>query len=196
MNQIFSHTVPHHPFYFVRHGETDWNLEGRIMGHKDIPLNSRGIEQAHSAVPRLQDLGIKRIISSSLLRAKETAIILGSYLGIPIETTDALKEACWGEMEGELKSNYNGSFERWVKGETSLGGESCDAFQQRVVSALATILDTKEMPLIVAHSGVHWALARAFGQEDVHPDNGTPFLFQPPCHQSHPWSMCAVGEGK
>ncbi|EQD75476.1 Phosphoglycerate mutase domain protein [mine drainage metagenome] len=59
--------------FLLRHGETDWNLKGRIQGHADIPLNNNGIELARTVVGKLNGVKIQKIISSDLTRAAETA---------------------------------------------------------------------------------------------------------------------------
>ena len=61
--------IPKRPFYFLRHDETDWKLEGRYQGQSDIPLNATGIAQAHAAADRLARVPIDRIVSSPLIRA-------------------------------------------------------------------------------------------------------------------------------
>lgn len=90
-------------FYLFRHGETDWNAEGRFQGHLDIPLNDRGREQArqlgHS--PGLKDL--QAILSSDLSRAVETAKILGREIGLGADRLyqDAgIREAFLGDAQG------------------------------------------------------------------------------------------------
>ena len=60
----------------VRHGETNWNLEGRLMGQKDIPLNDKGREQAEILRNKLINIEFDRCYSSPLSRAKETARII------------------------------------------------------------------------------------------------------------------------
>jgi broad specificity phosphatase PhoE len=65
-------------FYFIRHGETDWNLEHRGMGQKNIPLNARGLEQAHEAAKVLAHEAIRTICHSPLDRAKDTAKIIAA----------------------------------------------------------------------------------------------------------------------
>lgn len=64
------------PFYFLRHGETDWNLEHKAMGSQDIPLNNRGLSQVLNAVKLLKNESIGTIVSSPLLRARKTADII------------------------------------------------------------------------------------------------------------------------
>jgi broad specificity phosphatase PhoE len=87
-------------FYVFRHGETDWNAEGRFQGHIDIPLNDRGREQARGLIPRLQPFGVQAILSSDLSRAHETARIVAEGLGIPVFTDGGLREAFLGHAQG------------------------------------------------------------------------------------------------
>jgi broad specificity phosphatase PhoE len=70
-------------FYFVRHGETDWNKEGRIQGHTDIPLNATGRQQAEHAAPVFLRRPIDIIVTSNLSRAYETASIINAALQKP-----------------------------------------------------------------------------------------------------------------
>lgn len=181
-------------FYFLRHGETDWNREGRIMGHQDIPLNQAGIAQAHQAVSYLNYLGIDRIVSSPLCRAKETAVIIGSYLKVSVETCDSLKEAKWGEMEGELKHRHAGSFEKWLNGDTPQHAESCIEFQQRIIRALSTVLIPKKNTLLVAHQGVYWAFMKALGYSNATTSNATPYIFRSPETPAQPWTVEALDQ--
>ena len=87
-------------FYVFRHGETDWNAEGRFQGHFDIPLNERGREQARGLVPRLAPYGVQAILSSDLSRAHETARIVAEGLAIPVFTDPGLREAYLGHAQG------------------------------------------------------------------------------------------------
>lgn len=65
-------------FYYIRHGETDWNLAHRGMGQKNIPLNARGVQQAHEAAKILAKESIDTICYSPLDRAKDTAFIIAA----------------------------------------------------------------------------------------------------------------------
>ncbi len=76
--------LPHHPFYFLRHGETDWNKEPRLQGMIDIHLNLRGEEQAELARQAAAGLGLKSIAVSSLGRARRTAEIVNRDLGLAV----------------------------------------------------------------------------------------------------------------
>lgn len=84
----------------VRHGETDWNKEGRLQGRTDIPLNSIGRDQAMRCGYYLAESEWDIIISSPLLRAKQTAEILSLLLQKPLITLEAFIERDYGEAEG------------------------------------------------------------------------------------------------
>ena len=89
--------------YVVRHGQTKWNLEGRIQGKTDIELNEKGREQAKTIRDLIAKYDIDLIISSPLKRAKETAEIINSKLKCPIIFDKALEERGYGEFEGEVR---------------------------------------------------------------------------------------------
>lgn len=91
----------------VRHGETNWNLEGRLMGQKDIPLNDKGREQAELLKIKLANIEFDCCYSSPLNRAKETArIICKNKCNIIYD--DNLKERSGGELEGTIINHLNG----------------------------------------------------------------------------------------
>ena len=84
----------------VRHGETDWNAEGRLQGHTDRPLNDYGRTQARRLAEQLHGDGIAAIYASDLVRARETAEILSERLGLPVLLDADLRERNWGSWEG------------------------------------------------------------------------------------------------
>jgi broad specificity phosphatase PhoE len=86
--------------WFVRHGETDWNAEMRWQGYTDIPLNDAGRKQAARAGEALRGRPLKGILSSDLSRARETAEIIAAPHGLPVFTTDKLREVQIGDLEG------------------------------------------------------------------------------------------------
>lgn len=86
--------------YVVRHGETDWNVQGKIQGHTDIPLNENGIRQAKKLYEKLKDIRFNAIFSSDLLRAKQTAEVIALEHKIAVQTTKALRERWFGKYEG------------------------------------------------------------------------------------------------
>jgi broad specificity phosphatase PhoE len=92
--------IPKRPFYFLRHGETDWNREGRYQGQSDIPLNATGIAQAHAAAARLAEIAIDRIVTSPMMRALATAGIIAEKLRKPIHIDRGLVERNFGSFNG------------------------------------------------------------------------------------------------
>lgn len=86
--------------YLVRHGQTKWN-KGRVFrGHKDIPLDEKGIEQAGQVSEYLKNCEVKNIFSSPLLRAKKTAEIISNKLGVEINIDDKFIDLNFGKWEG------------------------------------------------------------------------------------------------
>lgn len=116
----------------TRHGETVWNIEGRVQGAMDSPLTEKGKLQARGLGKRLQGEGITRIYSSDLPRAMQTADEVRQELGLSeILSSSALRELSFGEWEGkawwELRNLYPEHFLAWDKGPHQVqipGGES------------------------------------------------------------------------
>jgi broad specificity phosphatase PhoE len=88
----------------VRHGQTDWNLEGRYQGQADVPLNAMGILQAKEAAHQLRDKHFDIIYSSDLNRALQTAEEIASVVKAPLIVDTRLREISLGEWEGRLFS--------------------------------------------------------------------------------------------
>ena len=143
--------------YLIRHGETDWNLQGRIQGGgHDIPLNANGKSQAKAVARALHDIPLTVICSSTLSRAKETADILwDDHSNVKHRELDSgLREMGFGEFEGlaihslELDEEIRNRFKtigRQVNENPDLqfpgGGESTKMVEERAVQALQTLLD-------------------------------------------------------
>lgn len=97
----------------IRHGQTDWNLDERVQGRTDIPLNETGREQARAAGELIRAEGAHWdvVLSSPLQRARETAEIIAAAIAVPFGgTVDGLVEQNFGEGEGMLVSEFYG---RW-----------------------------------------------------------------------------------
>ena len=84
--------------YLTRHGQTDWNVQKKVMGRCDEPLNEKGREQAKQTKELLSDINFDLIICSPLLRAKETAQIINQDRNIKIEYDDRIIERDFGEL--------------------------------------------------------------------------------------------------
>ena len=82
----------------IRHGETAWNRESRIQGHIDIPLNDQGRWQAARLGRALADEPLAAIYSSDLQRAHDTALAVAEVRGVPVVTTEALRERLIGDL--------------------------------------------------------------------------------------------------
>ncbi len=177
----------HQPFYYLRHGQTEWNLEHRAQGQKNVELNNTGRAQAEEAIPKLVNKGIVTICSSPLKRAHETASIIGKALGIPIVIVDDLKEASWGECEGQQKGSW---FLNWKKGITPTNAEPYSNFLLRALKGMNIALECTGPILVVAHGGTYWAVekeTKILLGEDV--PNCTPVFHQPPSTARTHWSI-------
>ena len=173
--------LPRNRFYYLRHGQTDWNLRGVAQGSQDIPLNERGREQAREAAESAIGLEIAEIISSPLCRAFETASIVGGAVGLDPGIDPSLKEVCWGEMEGTGEKDW---MDDWQSGRFKIpGAETFEQFVQRSAAAVTRILDEPGPTLIVAHGGVYWGVQRALGLDVVDIPNGM-ILEHIPCDTS------------
>ncbi len=129
--------------FLFRHGETDWNREGRLQGHTDTPLNATGLAQAEALTERLRPYRLDAVVSSDLARAWTTGRIVAEGLGIPLISEPGLREAQIGEAEGlfwpEVKSRFGETLtERWFTDDDAAfpGGETGLATRTRGLAAL------------------------------------------------------------
>nr|WP_200328870.1 histidine phosphatase family protein [Leucobacter sp. L43] len=122
----------------IRHGQTDWNLSGRMQGRTDIPLNATGREQASVLAERLSRAGgWDAVVTSPLLRARQTAEILAERLGLEAVTCEGLVERSFGDAEG---LSHSVALEHWPSRQyPSMEGH--DEVAERGVSALDRIAD-------------------------------------------------------
>ncbi len=148
--------------YLARHGQTDWNVEGRMQGGTDIPLNATGRQQAAALKDHLKDVRFDAVYSSTLSRSRETAEIVRGQ--VPLTSLADLGERRFGKFEGLLSNAPDTGPEflrrRWDPQDALDGGESWVAFTDRVRSALQTIRSKRPSGsiLLVGHGGTNQAI--------------------------------------
>ena len=171
-------TLAHQAFWFLRHGETDWNARGVSQGNVDIPLNEIGLAQAAHAARLLVGHGIASIVASPLIRARVTAEIVAEKLGVAVEFDARLREASYGVQEGQEMGDW---FADWVAGTyTPEKGESFPALQARAVPAINDAVARPPLVLVVAHGALFRALRHEMGLvANVRTANGVPILCDP-----------------
>jgi probable phosphoglycerate mutase len=154
-----------------RHGRTQWNVEGRVQGQSDIPLDDVGVAQAKAAASRLAALRPHRIVSSDLVRAAHTARALGDLTGTEVELDPRLRELNFGEREGltwrEAWTKFPDGMKAWTEGdETQIpGSETHRQAGERFAAALHDLLvdlPAEGVMVVVAHGAVLRTGACAF----------------------------------
>lgn len=169
----------------IRHAETD--MAGRFCGHSDPELNERGQQQLAGVVDRLSEYAIRRIYTSDLRRARQTAEAIASHYGIGFEVRPGLREIHFGQWEGlswsEIEACNPILAKIWAErypNSTAPGGESLQQFERRVRAESAFLFAVAtECPIaVVAHAGFMrvlltmfygvpeeeaWKLAREYG---------------------------------
>ena len=154
--------------YIVRHGQTAWNLERRIQGVTDIPLDDTGREQARDAAlalsETLADAGPLRVVTSDLVRARETARIIAEVLGAdePRVYPD-LRERAYGEAEGALVDEFRDRWGEWHIAQVP-GAEPWDQLRARGIRGLLRVAEdagpTATSIVAVSHGGMIGELIR------------------------------------
>jgi broad specificity phosphatase PhoE len=151
---------------FARHGQTAPNRDGLVLGRADPGLTEEGHRQAALLAAALAGEGVTAILTSPLLRARQTAEPMGAAWGVPVVVDERLIEIDWGAWEGRSTGTLQQSdVERWKadKG-TAPEGESLDSLGQRVASFCAEHLDGDGLVVAVSHvSPIKAAAAWAMG---------------------------------
>ncbi len=160
----------------VRHGETDWNVDTRIQGQLDIPLNDTGRWQAGRMAQALAHEPIRTIYASDLLRARETALALADAMDLPVLDAPGLREREFGVFEGktfaEIAALWPEHSLRWRRRDPEFapeGGESLLQFRQRVTRTAQDLAERHagELIALVSHGGVMDVLYRAATRQDL-----------------------------
>ena len=145
----------------VRHGETDWNVERRVQGHSDRPLNDTGIAQAAALVEELADEQIDAVYTSDLARAFDTASGVAASRGLQVVALPELREKHFGTWEGLTDVEIRERFPQALTGPWG-DGETSDELAERVLAALRSIAADHpgERVLVVTHGGPVRAVLR------------------------------------
>ncbi|QJD99331.1 histidine phosphatase family protein [Massilia forsythiae] len=156
----------------IRHGETAWNAERRLQGHIDIPLNAEGERQAALLAAALAGETIDVLVSSDLMRARQTAGAIAAARAMPLLEDPGLRERNYGGFEGllyaQIGERYPHEFAAWQAREidaavpdavTAAGtrhGETFRAFYERATGAILALaaLHPGKTLVLVAHGGV------------------------------------------
>lgn len=149
--------------YVVRHGQTDWNIQGRIQGSTDIELNSTGINQAKQTAELLKNINFKVIYSSPLKRTVDTAKMINEYHNINIITDNRIIERNFGDFEGT--QNVLTDISDYLDFDKNLSTNNVETIQElfeRIEDFLLDIYNTYKNTddniLIVTHGGTSVAI--------------------------------------
>lgn len=158
---------------FLRHGETDWNAEGRFQGQQDIAMNETGRDQAHEAARRWGHTEFDAAVVSSLQRAEDTARIILRERDLEVIVDDDLQETHGGQWQGML---YTDIAEQWPDEHAAfrlpnldagpVGGETPRQSGTRTAHAVLEALDTADVLLVVAHGNSLRAAAHLLSGHD------------------------------
>lgn len=160
----------------VRHGETAWNVDTRIQGHLDIPLNDTGLWQAEQLGQALAGEAIAAIYTSDLQRAHATAQAVARTTGAPLTPEPGLRERSFGHFQGrtfaEIQAELPEEARLWRTRDphyTPAGGESLVTLRDRIERTMAALATQHpgEQIVVVAHGGVLDVLYRLATRQDI-----------------------------
>lgn len=154
-----------HKVYFVRHGQTVWNVENKICGATDSPLTELGHKQAIETAKNILDSGIKidQILYSPLSRAKDTALHISEVINVPAKEEMRLFEQRFGKWEGTPRDGADFQADKRNFVSNYEGGESMLKLCQRIYNLLDEVKADKDKTyLLVAHNGIARAVNSYF----------------------------------
>ena len=150
--------------YIVRHGETQWNAEGRSQGRRDIELNENGRRQAEAAAEALRGKTFQALITSPLSRAKQTGAILAQYANIGEVREDArIVERDFGELDG---ARFTEDVRHRLYQEKVQGAESLEEVAERMYAAFREYVREYEGDILVVSHGA--AITALLKRVDAH----------------------------
>lgn len=161
--------------YIVRHGQTDWNAQGLVQGHSDIPLNKVGEQQARNLSRKLRDIKFDAIYASDLVRAKKTAEIISLERKLTIQTTKLLRERRYGQYDGKPREDIKKFHQIWEKlsrierqtFRPYTGYDTDEEAVDRFITLLREIavLYLNKTVLVVSHAGIMRALLNHLSEQ-------------------------------
>jgi broad specificity phosphatase PhoE len=144
-------TASHREIWLIRHGETEWSLNGRHTGRTDIPLTEHGREQALALVPVLRDVQFDAVLSSPRSRALDTCRLAG--LGERVEVEPDLREWDYGIYEGRTTHEIRNSVPDWTVWHSPIPeGESAEQVQARATALIERLLAMPGRIALFSHS--------------------------------------------
>src|SRR3989344_1953576 len=162
--------------YLVRHGETEWNKSGIVMGQSDSPLTEAGLEQAQKTAQDLKGIHFDAIFSSDLHRAKRTAEIIKLERQLAIQTSKALRERTCGRWEGKMGEDYRENFRHLFDKVKQLSEKEAKSFKfaddiesdEQVISRFIaqlreiSVAYPNKIVLVITHGGLYKDISDAY----------------------------------
>lgn len=154
--------------YLVRHGKTDWNDQKLVQGHTDIPLNLEGQASARELATKFRGIKFDKVYSSDLSRARETAEIISLEHQLAVETTKALRERNFGNLEGQshsvfpelnqLLNSLDDKTRYSYKSDSNMEMENDEEVMSRFITFLReiAIANPGKTVLVATHGGPMW----------------------------------------
>ena len=146
--------------YLIRHGQTDWNVAGKIQGSTDIPLNDTGRRQASCLAEGMRRRPVETVFCSHLTRAYETAKAIGDSQQVPVQMVRGLEEVGYGVWEGmtmeEIRDRYPKELEQWYTSPVDVAppeGESQTEVYERCGRAVEEILGRSHGDVAIVSHG-------------------------------------------
>lgn len=152
--------------YFIRHGQSQWNVENKICGSTDIPLTNHGRQQAKDTAQNIIEQNIKaeKILYSPLSRAKETALIISEIIKVPAFEEPKLIEQNFGIWEGQPRNSEEFKIAKSQFVTTYKGGESMLKLAQRIYNLLDELKTKNQDVILVAHNGISRVIHSYFNE--------------------------------